>query len=173
MRRFLSILLLSFIAASLPAAHASQNKDESKDEITEIGVEMTPGYSTSARAFTILLKRDGTASYHGIANMKLLGKFKGTISTEDFDALAQFLKAKNYAKLKSLTLSGNAASVSSTVPLMGATMTTIVVVGGKRRTIERPLSVKVDGPDAPPKELLEIENAITSTAMKIKWAKDK
>src|SRR5687767_9775945 len=67
-----------------------------KNDISEITLEMSPGSSTTSRAFKITLRRDGTAFYHGEANVKLKGKYKGSISEEDFLRLAAFIEERKF-----------------------------------------------------------------------------
>lgn len=144
-------------------------------EISEIVLEMTPGSSEKARAFKITFRKDGTARYEGLENVKLMGKYKGTISRADFDQLAEMIRTKKFRDLKSASPSARSASfaTSSNFPgFIATSVSTSVVTGGKRTTIERVLNAKINNPDAPPKELLEIESAITALATRVSWEKE-
>lgn len=163
MKRFLIIVGFCFSGALMVSASLASQK---KEAITEITLEMTEGLANSC-AFRIVLRKDGTAFYHGMANVKLLGKYEGTISKEEFAELADFLTARHFNKIKSTT--GTTISATAPIQVSVPIVRTGVVEDGKRTTVVRAYKVKVNNPDPPAKKLLEIENAITTTATHIKW----
>jgi len=148
---------------------------EQVEEITEVTLEMNPGSSPSARDFRIVLRSDGTALYEGKANVKLLGKYQGLFPKEDFAQLATFIREHHFSELKNSFTKGTIVSFSSQVSVAFAapTVRTSIVQDTKRQTIERPVGVKINSPKTPPKDLLAIENAITTSATRIKWDKVK
>ena len=165
MVRALIILgVMSVFTYSVSPLKASQENES----VSEVTLEMTEGLA-NARAFKIVLRKDGTALYHGMANVPLIGKYKGSITSDDFNNLVAFLSVRKFNKLKSTMGSATTATIAVSAPVV----MTSVVEGGKRRTITRAYRVKVNNPDAPAKELLEIENAITAVAVRIKWEKPK
>jgi hypothetical protein len=145
--------------------------------ITEITLEMNPGSSQSARAFKIRLHDDGTAFYDGSANVKLMGRFHGPFAQADFQRLAQFIEGHGFFQLKTAFPSSRGASVTfsseASIGIVAPSVITTVKRGSKQTSIDRPVGVKINDPEPPNKQLLEIENAITSAAMQIKWEKIK
>ncbi|HYW71663.1 MAG TPA: DUF6438 domain-containing protein [Pyrinomonadaceae bacterium] len=138
--------------------------------ITEITLEMNPGSSPSARAFRIHLLDDGTGFYTGDANVKLMGKYRGLLAREEFQRLAQFIEEHGFFKLKTVFPSSRG---SSTFGVVAPSVITTVKKASNQTSIERPIGVKINDPEPPGKQLLDIENAITSAAMQIKWEKIK
>lgn len=167
MQRFLIIFVFCCVALTVSVSWASQEEKAT----TEITLEMTEGFGNS-RAFEIVLREDGTALYHGIADVPLKGKYKGTISKEEFNGLVEFLTVRNFNRMEStgpLVVSGNTLIGQ----ISASSIVTSVVTGGKRRKVERAYNMKIDNSAPPAKELLEIENAITTMAGRIKWEKIK
>lgn len=168
MHRFLIILgVLCVLVLTVSSISASQEKQV----ITEITLEMKEGFGNS-RAFKIVFREDGTALYHGISDVPLKGKYKGIISKLEFNELVEFLTAGSFNNLEGtgpLVVSGGTLAG----PISASSVVTSVVAGGKRREVERAYNMKIDNPDQPAKELLEIESAITTMATRIKWEKGK
>lgn len=168
MHRFFIILgVFCVIALSVSVSSASQEKLA----ITDITLEMKEGFGNS-RAFKIVFREDGTALYHGIADVPLKGKYKGTISKEEFNELVEFLTMRNFNKMEStgpLVVSGGTLAG----PMSASSIVTSVVADGKRREVERAYNMKIDNPDPPAKALLEIENAITALSRRVNWEKIK
>jgi hypothetical protein len=172
--KFWLLAALSFGVITLIISSASVCAQQKRDTITEVTLEMVPGSYGSGREFKITFRQDGSALYHGKANVKLQGKYSGTLSKDEFDQLVKLIEEKNFSELKSTFPSSRSTALASNpnMPtLISPTVATSIVTNGKRRTIERVLNTKINYPNAPAKELLEIENAITSLAMKVKWTK--
>lgn len=168
MHRFLIILGVSCVLVVTASVIRASQKEQA---ITEITLEMKEGFGNS-RAFKIVFREDGTAVYHGIADVPLKGKYKGTISEEEFDELVEFLTVRNFNRLQStgpLVVTGGTPVGS----MSASSIVTSVVVGGKRRNVERAYNMKIDNPNPPTKELLEIEKAITTLSERVKWEKIK
>lgn len=172
MKYILIILLMGFLGSF--GAPQSLGLPQT-EEITEVSLEMNPGSSPSARDFRIVLRSDGTAFYEGKANVKLIGKYEGLFPKDDFAKLAKFVKEHHFSELKTSFSKGAIVSFSSQVSVAFAapTVRTSIVQDTKRQTIERPVGVKINSPKTPPKDLLAIENAITTSATRIKWDKVK
>ena len=175
MRTLLLILALMPLI-TLHASATSSTQEEST--ITEISLEMAQGSiefgKSLGRAFKIVLRSDGTALFEGKANVKLLGKYRGTMPVADFDRLANFLISKKYYQINDelpQRMTPSAGEVRVT-PYDSPVVTTGVVRGGQtKKTIRRLTIVSSEHKSRVPKEITEIENAITEAAMKIKWAK--
>ena len=172
MKYILITLLIGFLSnpGLTPAIGLQQSQ-----EITEVTLEMNPGSSPSARNFRIVLRSDGTALYEGKANVKLKGKYQGLLPREDFAQLVNFIREHHFSDLRTSFSKAAIVSFSSQVSVAFAspTVSTSIVQDTKRHTIERPVGVKINSPQSPPKDLLAIENAITTIATRIKWAKIK
>lgn len=175
MRTLLIILVLTPLLMASSNFATSPTQDGST--ISEISLEMTQGSiefgKSLGRAFKIILRRDGTALFEGKANVKLLGKYRGTIPEADFDRLAEFLISKRYDQINDelpqrMTTSAGEIRVT---PYDSPVVTTGVVRGGKQKTIRRLTIVSSEYKNKVPKGITEIENAITEASMKIKWAK--
>ncbi|MDX6611138.1 MAG: hypothetical protein QOD75_324 [Blastocatellia bacterium] len=172
--KYILVGLMMGLISSVGVAQ-SVRSDQSA-EITEVTLEMNPGSSTSARDFRIVLRSDGTASYEGRANVKLQGKYQGLFAKEDFAQLAKFVSEHHFGDLTSFP-SSKAATVTfselNSFAIAAPTIRTSILQNTKRITIERPVGVKINNPKPPPKDLLDIENAITTAATRIKWDKVK
>jgi hypothetical protein len=118
--------------------------------------------------------------FTGKAKVKLIGDFRGSINSAEFEQLLSFLVARNYTGI-----ADNPINASRITPAAGtdrldfqaefspSMITSIVYEGGKTKTISR--STNVQGLDRQkiPKELFEIEQAVFDAATRIRWAKTK
>lgn len=169
-------ILLGLGVIALAVASVGASTLQEPQDITEVTLEMAPGSLGSGREFKITYRQDGSASYHGKANVKLEGKYSGTLTKDEFNQLVALIKSKNFSSLKSTFPSSRSTAIAgqSNMPtVISPTVATSIVQDGKRRTIERVVNTKINYPDAPSKELLEIESAITALATKVKWEKVK
>lgn len=169
----LILILMPHMTADASAASAAR----ANSAITEISLEMAQGSvevgKPVGRAFKIVLRRDGTALFEGKANVKLIGKYRGTIPEADFERLAEFLISKRYDRINEelpFRMTPAAGEIRAT-PYDSPVVTTGVVRAGKPKTIRRLTIVSNEHKNRVPKEITEIENAIAEAAMKIKWAK--
>jgi hypothetical protein len=170
MSALLAILVLTAHVATQGSVPSQTQQDQ---PITEISLEMVQGEieieKPLGRDFTIVLRRDGTAFFEGRANVKLLGKYRGTISETDFNRLSEFLLARRYERISDEL--PQRIRTPSIVFYDSPVVMTGVVRGGKQKKIRRQTIVTPQYMKSIPKEIKEIENAITEAAMKIKWAK--
>jgi hypothetical protein len=162
----LFVIGVLLVAASAPTA------GQTAEEISEITLQMTPG-TGGGMDFKVVLRRDGTASYKGGNSQKLKGKFKGTISEEEFGELAKFISDRNFFSIKNSIISLGASPTSMGMPtVLPAIVSTTIVASGRKKLAEYPIGVKVNEREEPPKELIQISNAIMNVATKIRWTKD-
>jgi hypothetical protein len=162
--QFLVVVFVSIVFAHSTAA-------QTPEYVSEVTLEMSPS-NMGGRAFTITIRNDGTAEYHGKTGVTMLGKFVGQITKLQFDSLAEVIRSAKFAKMKSPTVSSSAFGGSQDMPMVtSALVRTSAVINGKKKTVSRPSSVKIDASDRPPGELLEIERAITDLATKVIWTK--
>lgn len=169
------LLFLVMLLTATPTIATPSNQQGSA--ITEISLEMAQGSieigKPLGRAFRVTLRRDGTALFEGRANVKLIGKYRGTISAADFDALADLLISKRYHRINDELPQRftPAAGEMRVTPYDSPVVTTTVLEDGKQKTIRRITIVTSEYKRKIPPEITEIENAITDAAMKIRWAK--
>ena len=98
MRVFLVVLVVFWVLT----AHASSSA-QNRATVSEISLEMVQGrveLDRLGRAFKVVLTRDGNAMFEGKANVKLIGKYRGKISEEEFDKLADSLISKKYTQIE-------------------------------------------------------------------------
>ena len=169
------LFLIFLLCLPVNAVGLLPNQDSAK--ISEISLEMIQGSlgigKPLGRAFTISLRRDGTALFECKANVKLIGKYRGKISENAFAQLADFLISRNYLKIKDELphrISAPAGEVRMTMYDSPVVITTIVS-DGKEKVIRRLTIVTSEYKKSIPREITEIENAISETATKIKWEK--
>ena len=166
--KILVLLSLSVISGVFSAETLGQRIRE----VTEVTVEVSPGSIGSNRAFKIILRQDGSAAYHGQAGVALIGKYKGVITKDQYDQLTKLIVTNGFLEMRSRLPSSTAFGGSQNMPMVTSSLVrTSAVVSGKRKTISRATGVKIDEPEQPSKELLEIEFAITSLATKLNWVK--
>jgi len=172
MKCILGFLLLGCLTS---AGLAQSSTPRTSEAITEVTLEMSPGSSSTARDFKIVLRNDGTASYEGRANVKLLGKFQGPFPMEDFAKLEKFINEHHFGELTVFASASATVSFSAldSFSISAPTIRTTLVQTKKQTRIDRPVGVKINNPKPPPKDLLDIENAITTAATHIKWDKVK
>ena len=181
MKPLFALLLLNF--AALGGGAAPLLAPQEQETITEISLEVTRGNTSAGesygRAFKITLRRDGTALFTGKANVNLIGEYRSTIAPADFNRLAEFLEAHKYSQIKSnlLWTAGISGGSITSAAIVASTVITSVKTTGKRKTIRR-ASNDLDSANENtmtrgkvPIELLDIEAAITDTAMSLQWVK--
>jgi hypothetical protein len=163
------------LALALVAAARAARQDE--DSVTEISLEMTQIEYLDGKKFgrelKVILRRDGAALFEGKANVKLLGKYKGSVPAADFERLAEFLKSRKYSKihesLPEYWVTPPAGTFVASPP--SPVVVTSVESGGRRKVVVRETMAEGSNRRKPPKEIFEIEQAIMDAAMRIKWAK--
>ena len=169
-------LLILIVCLTVIAGPTSVRQDSAG--ISEVTLEMAQGEididRPVGRAFVIILRRDGTASYEGKANVKLIGKFSGQISEEAFDKLASFLISRNYSQIREVLphrMSPPAGTGILSAYAGSPVVTTSITRDGKKKMIYRFTSASSGELSTVPKEIIEIEKAIIDAAMKISWQK--
>ncbi len=144
------------------------SRAQGPETISEVVYEMTPG-TMGGYDMKIVFRRDGTALYNRLRDSKK-EKLKGTISTDLFNQLAQFISERNFTSFKS-SLVSSSIFTDGLPAVSPAIVTTTVVDNGKRKTVAYGIGAKVDSPEAPPKGLLEIGSAVMRVADHIEWTK--
>lgn len=170
------LLTVSFVLA-LALVAAARAARQGEDSVTEISLEMTqiewPDGKKFGRALKVILRRDGTALFEGEANVKLLGRYKGSVSVADFERLAEFLKSRKYSKLHEYLpeywVTPPAGTFVASPP--SPVVVTSVESGGRRKVVVRETMSEGSNRRKPPKEIFEIEQAIMDLAMRVKWSK--
>ena len=152
----------------LPACLQGSSQTQSLPTINEIVLEATAGLelTTPGRfygsAFKVTFQRDGLAFYAGSREVKLIGSYQGTMSADEFEKLAKFVNAKDYAAIRT-----NEAAEGDV--LKPKTTITITYEGGRRKTIWRLTELSPAEREQLPKALFEIEQAILDASARIKW----
>lgn len=121
---------------------------ESKHKIEEIGIERTGCYG-SCPVYSVIIKSDGSFTYHGIRYIEKVGYFKGQIFRGYVDDLCRFIEESGYMKLDQI--------YHRPVTDMETVYTT-VVMDGKRQIVK-------DYGDAGPAKLWVLENLIDHLVM--------
>ncbi len=125
-------------------------------EITEITLERTPCFGTCP-VYKVMLRRDGTACYEGVAYVAREGRYRGTIEAPLFDRLARMTVEKGYFDLRP----------RYAVPVTDhPSVITSVLRAGTRKTVDHYAN-------AGPAALKAIERAIDAATRQIRWEKDK
>jgi hypothetical protein len=181
MRSVVGAFLLTVL--SISGSSSSLVIPQESGAITEISIEATRGTKSSGetygRAFKIILRRHGTSSFYGKADVKLIGEYQSTFPREDFDKLADFLADRKYSQIKSnwLWTTGIRGGSINSPAIIASTVIVSVQTNEKRKTIRR-ASSDLDFNDENtetrgkvPIELLDIEAAITDAAMRLRWVK--
>jgi hypothetical protein len=185
MKTFSLVLLFGLIAATSPAA--VQKTQPRIDEIVLEGRQGDRGSGPFGRGFKITLRRDGTALFKGIANVKLRGDFQGTISSAEFEQLESFLVARKYDRIPDDPINASRITPAAgtekhtAYDLSGYTnigpspnmITHVVYEGGQTKTVSRPTNALGIDQAHIPKALFEIEQAVFDAATRIHWAKIK
>lgn len=143
------------------------------ETITEISLEIQPGSFFQQRELKITFRKDGTAYFNGKEKAPRRGKYKGLITTAEFDNLAKLIADRKFNNLKSsLPVSSEFTRGPNSVGISPGSIVTTVVINGKRRSVQRLTNVKLDSLSVPSKDLLVIENAILTSSEKITWTKE-
>ncbi len=80
-------------------ARTFEEIDSHAHGITEIGLERTPCYG-KCPVYTAVLKADGTFRFHGVDNVRHIGRFTGKIEEHEFNNLAQFIVGCDYFEME-------------------------------------------------------------------------
>src|ERR1044072_3066269 len=125
------------------------------------------------RSLKVILRRDGTALFEGRANVKLLGSYKGSVSTEEFERLAALLQSRGDSKLRENLRACGSAPPAATEPakMPSPTVITSVESGGRRKTVVRETMAQGSNRKKSPKEILEVKTAIMDLGLRVKWSK--
>jgi hypothetical protein len=170
MRRKLPLINVFFVllAACLIVGCSSIPNSGNSSDVSEI--TLSNGGGQMVYWYKFVFKRDGTARYEGDVAPEYRGeaksfgtsvkegervKYRGTITPEQFDALARLVYDKDFFSMK----------VDNGGVLGAPQTTTGVVSSGKRKEV---FNQTGQGGE----KLAEIENAIGTAANQIKWEKD-
>jgi hypothetical protein len=123
--------------------------EEEKLRLLRHNIDANPG------KYQVTLRRDGTATFHGEANVAMLGDYTGVVGREDFRRFASLLVAMNYFTTPE-------QQGGDVIFPGGASLA--VKYGGKTRQVDRD-SRQVT------LELWGLEAAIDGVASDIKWQK--
>ncbi len=178
MKTFSIVLLLGLITATnLSAVQKTQPRI---DEIVLVALQGDRTAQPFGPGFKITLRRDGTALFTGVAKVKLIGDFQGTIASADFEQLVGFLVSRKYDRIPDDPINIQrikpAAGTAGTTAYEAASPYMITVIGfegGQSKTIFRPTNANGIDQSRVPKALLEIEQAVFDAATRIRWAKTK
>ncbi|RMF70689.1 MAG: hypothetical protein D6744_19060 [Planctomycetota bacterium] len=132
----------------------AQDKTQAANAITEITLERTPCFG-ACPTYKLRLRRDGTAAYEGIANVRRMGRYSAKDVGHFFERLARLAVAIDYQHFDS--------KYTMRVTDLPSTITSIVV-DGKRKQV-------VNYGGAGPIELWGFEMAADAVIEKINWAK--
>jgi len=178
MKRFPLIVLVALMTAV--SAASVQKTQPRVDEIVLEGWQGQGLYGDPfGPGFRISLRRNGIALFTGKAKVKLIGNFRGTISSAEFEKLLSFMVARKYDRIPE-----DPVNRTEFTPLAGGgkvpwydgspyMITIVVYEGGKTKTIFRPTLAQGIDLKHIPKELFEIEQAVYDAATRIRWAKTK
>ena len=148
------LLLAVIVAASCSSAPTSSLADD-RHQISEITLERSGSWGMKS-GYKAVLRKDGTAEYLGDIHAKRKGKYRGNLSTDQFQQLSKLITANDFFSLEDKYR----APVTDT-----DTVTTSVVYSGGRKAVE-------DFGRGGGERLTRIEQAIDSTAEQIVWIKD-
>ena len=129
--------------------------------------------------FKVSLRRNGIALFTGKAKVKLIGDFRGTISSAEFEKLVSFIVARKYDRIPE-----DPVNRTEFTPLAGGgrvpwydgspyMITSIVYEGGQTKTVFSPTLAQGIDLKHIPKDLFEIEQAVFDAATRIRWTKIK
>ena len=103
--------------------------------------------------YTVTLRSDGTASYHGLANVPMFGDYQARVDQEAFRRLVE-----HAIRIGFWTLEDKYRGRASDQP---STTTTLVASGRRKEVFNYGL--------AAPNEVREFENAIEDVARRLAW----
>ncbi|MCA9664336.1 MAG: hypothetical protein KC503_02075 [Myxococcales bacterium] len=145
---------------TLLASHASraplpkiQKAKPKPDPVVSIALRRTMCFG-SCPAYTVLLRRDGTADYHGRSYAPRTGHHKGALHPWRFEQLAKLLAHLGFFKLND--------SYRARVTCQSSTYVTVTRRSGKTKTVQEYGS-------AAPVALWGIRQAIDGVAQRIMW----
>src|SRR6185436_987486 len=150
-----SLILLSVIVAASCSSAPTSSLAEDKHQISEITLERSGSWGMES-GYKAVLRKDGTAEYLGDIHAKRKGKYRGNLSTDQFQQLSKLITTNDFFSLEDKYR----ARITDT-----DTVTTIIVYSGGRKAVE-------DFGRGGGQRLTEIEQAIDSTAEQILWIKD-
>ena len=174
MKSFLSFLLVSLtmLVASLNGASQVQSPPTIREIVLEGtgGLKLTSPGGFYGTVFKVTFQRDGTALYAGSRNVKLIGSYQGTISTDEFEKLVKFVHGRDYLRIPDDPLPAlQTTDAAETDGLKPRTITTINFEGGGQKRISRVAELSALEREKVPKALFEIEQAILDASARIKW----
>lgn len=134
--------------------------------ITEISLERTECYGPCP-TYKLILRKDGTASYIGEANVKRKGKYKGKVFEYYFNRLAALMESHGYTDIN--FADNNVLCFDSP-----HVITSVSYDDGRHKTIDKDECLD-SMPDMAERatKLWEIEMAIDGVAASIDWQPDK
>ncbi|HEU4799010.1 MAG TPA: DUF6438 domain-containing protein [Gemmatimonadales bacterium] len=133
--------------------YAPPHAPAATDAINEIALTRMAGGFGNGPAYTVTLRSDGTASYEGVVNVPMLGRYRADMDAEAFRALAEHAIRIGFWALEDEYFS----------EYTDLTSTVTAVVAGKRR--KRLLNYG----SAAPREVREFEAAIDAVAARLRW----
>ena len=146
---------------SAPAAD-SRGQVAEAIAISEVTLERHPCNLDACPAYSLTLRRDGTATYIGERSVPRIGRHRSAAQDyrleADFARLAQLITAHNYLAMSDIYNPGQIVD--------GGTVSTSVVHNGRRKTVR-------NYANQGPVELYGIEMAIDGVAANIQWEEDK
>lgn len=145
-------LLLAGLAGVLAGPHSRARGATDSAAITEVSVEHTACYGPCP-VYKVTLRRDGTATFVGTANVDNLGTYEAQPNT--FAPLARAIERRGFGRFGA-TYTSLATDLSHTI--------TTVVQGGRRKTVD-------NYGGAGPQELWEIQTLIDGAVAQARWRK--
>ncbi len=143
-----SVLILMALAGAVFGQPAVQVQNA----ITEVRVEHTPCYG-ACPVYTLILRRDGTATFIGVRNVEKIGTY--TTNFSDFSQLTQAIEQRGFSRFKP-----RYAIPATDLP---HTITTVIQSKGQK-TVDR-------YGNTGPQSLWEIEAMIDGAVAEAHWKK--
>ncbi|MCC2669767.1 MAG: hypothetical protein K0Q72_2238 [Armatimonadetes bacterium] len=136
--------------------------DVRKCPISEIVLVRSPGNGPGQKD-RLVLKRDGTAEYQGIAKVERLGRFQGSIPIKELDRLSALIHEAGFFDLKR-TYRGTQPGTDRPLPDAPGVLLTAICDGNAKTVADY-------GRGGPP-ALQRLHTAILDAAKTIVWRKD-
>ena len=135
------------------ACYAPPHAPAATDAIDEIALTRLAGGLGNGPAYSVTLRADGTASYEGMGNVPMLGRYRADIDAEAFRALAEHAIRIGFWALEDEYFR----------EYTDLTSTVTAVVAGKQR--KRLLNYGY----AAPREVRDFEAAIDAVVARLRW----
>src|SRR6185436_13180859 len=99
--RFLntSLLLLALIVDASCSSAPTSSLGEGKHQISEITLERSGSWGMKS-GYKAVLRKDGTAEYLGDIHAKRKGKYRGNLSTDQFQRLTRLITTNDFFSLE-------------------------------------------------------------------------